>query len=465
MKLTFLGAAGEVTGSQHLIETSSARVLLDCGLFQGRSEHTRPMNENFRCAPQKLDLVILSHAHIDHCGRLPALWKAGFRGPIVTSHATADITDLMLRDSAHIQEEDARYRQKRKNGRPGDSEQPLYTLEDVRKTTRLFKSVRYHEWKEIHKGVRIRLKHAGHILGASVVELELLDDGAWKRLVFTGDLGRRNQPILNDPETVERCDVLISESTYGNKLHPPTGDVKAELRRVICEASQRQGKVIVPAFSLGRTQMLVYLLNELRNEDALCRVPVFVDSPLATRLTEVHREHSDAMDEDVQETLRVDDDVFNFDGLTYIQSQSESMALNKRKGSFVVIAAGGMCENGRVVHHLKNSVSNEANTILIIGFQAMHTLGRQIVERQPELRILGHVFPLRAHVEIVNGLSAHADAADFRWWFGELQKKGGAGQIFLVHGEASSLEAMASLTVDCSDLPPIIPKFGDAFDV
>jgi len=465
MKLTFLGAAGEVTGSQHLIETSSARILLDCGLFQGRSDYTRPLNEKFRCAPQKLDLVVLSHGHIDHCGRLPALYKAGFRGPIYTSHATADIADLMLRDSAHIQEEDARYRQKKKYGRPGDSDKPLYTLEDVRETTRLFKLVRYHEWKEISSSVRIRLKHAGHILGASITELELLDDGYWKRLVFTGDLGRRNQPILNDPEPVERCDVLISESTYGNKLHPLAGDVKAELKRVICEAGSREGKVIVPAFSLGRTQMLVYLLNELRNEDALCRVPVFVDSPLATRLTEVHRENSDVMSEEVQETLQVDDDVFNFDGLTYVRSQGESMALNKRKGPFVVIAAGGMCESGRVVHHLKNTVADENNTILIIGFQAMHTLGRQIVERKPELRILGRDLPLRARVEIVNGLSAHADAEDFRWWFGELQKQGGAGQIFLVHGEEAGLNAMATLTADCSDLPPIVPKFGESFEV
>ena len=464
MKLTFLGAAGEVTGSQHLIETSSARILLDCGLFQGRSDETRPKNENSRCTPQKLDVVILSHAHIDHCGRLPALCKAGYRGPIVSSHATADIADIMLRDSAHIQQEDARYRQKKKLGHGGDTEKPLYTLEDVQKMSKQFEPIAFHEWNEVYKGVRVRLHHAGHILGASVVELELLDGGEVKRLIFTGDLGRRNQPILDDPETVERCDVLISESTYANKLHPESADVKAELQRVICEASTRQGKVIVPAFSLGRTQMLVYLLNELRNENAMCRVPVFVDSPLATRLTEAHREHSDQMDDDVQKILKHDDDVFSFEGLTYVQSQDESIALNRRKGPFVVIAAGGMCENGRVVHHLKNAVSDEANTIMIIGFQAEHTLGRLIVDRRPELNILGRRYPLRARVEIVNGLSAHADASDFQWWFGALQKQGGAGQIFLVHGEDKSLAAMAKLTEDCSDLPPEIPKCGESFE-
>ena len=465
MKITFLGAAGEVTGSQHLIETSSARVLLDCGLFQGRSDETRPKNERFLCEPKEVDLVVLSHAHIDHCGRLPALCKAGFRGPIVCSRSTADIADIMLQDSAHIQQEDAKYRRKKKLGHGGESEKPLYNLDDVHKMSRQLEPIDFHQWKEVHPGVRVRLHHAGHILGAAIVELELEDHGQVKRVMFSGDLGRRNQPILHDPETIGRCDVLISESTYGNKLHPESGNVKAELQRVICEASMRQGKVIVPAFSLGRTQMLVYLLNELRNEHAMCRVPVFVDSPLATRLSAIHRSHSEDMDEEVQATLKHDDDVFDFEGLTYVRSQEESIALNRRKGPFVVIAAGGMCENGRVVHHLKNAVADEANTILIIGFQAEHTLGRLIVERRPELNILGRRYPLKARVEIVNGLSAHADADDFKWWFGELLKQGGAGQVFLVHGEEKGLEAMAKLTADCSDLAPVIPKLGESFEV
>jgi metallo-beta-lactamase family protein len=464
MKLTFLGAAGEVTGSQHLIETESVRLLLDCGLFQGRAEEVRPKNERFLCRPQKLDAVVLSHAHIDHCGNLPGLFKAGFRGPIFTSHATCDIANVMLRDSAKIQEEDARYRQKKRLGRGGEL-RPLYTEEDVRKTVKLFDGVAYHEWTEIVDGVRLRLHHAGHILGASIVELEILDVGEWKRLVFTGDLGRRHQPILMDPETVERCDVVISECTYGDRLHPEPGNVKAELGRIICEASQRHGKVIIPAFSLGRTQMLVYLLNELRNEDAMCRVPVYIDSPLAIRLTDVHREHFDVMDADVQATLQHDDDIFEFPGLTYVQSQEESMMLNRIEGPCVVIAAGGMCENGRVVHHLKHSVADERNTIMIIGFQAEHTLGRKIVERRQELRILGQHLPLNARVEVVNGLSAHADSSDFQWWFGELHKNGGAGQIFLVHGESKGATALMKIVEECSDLPPVIPQFGQSFDV
>lgn len=464
MKITFLGAAGEVTGSQHLLETDSIRLLLDCGLFQGRRDDVRPKNERFRCTPQKIDAVVLSHAHIDHCGNLPGLYKAGFRGPIFCSSATADIAAIMLRDSAKIQEEDARYAS-RKSTESGRRAQPLYSEDDAKKTAKLFEPVKFHEWTEISDSARLRLHHAGHILGASIVELELLDVGEWKRLIFTGDLGRRNQPILMDPESLDRCDVLISESTYGDRLHPEANDVKAELRRIICDASTRQGKVIIPAFSLGRTQMLVYLLNELRNEDAMCRVPVFIDSPLAIRLTDVHREHSNVMDSDVQETLKFDDDIFDFPGLTYVQSQEESMALNRMPGPLVIIAAGGMCENGRVVHHLKHTVSDERNTIMIIGFQAEHTLGRKIVERRQELRIHGQTLPLNAKVEIINGLSAHADAGDFEWWFGEMLKKGGVGQVFLVHGESKSATALAKIAEECSDLPPVIPQFGQSFEV
>ncbi len=464
MKITFLGAAGEVTGSQHLIETDSVRILLDCGLFQGRMSDVRPRNEKFRCAPQKLDAVILSHAHIDHCGNLPGLYKAGYRGPIYCTSPTTDIAQIMLRDSAKIQEEDARYEMKKQFPR-GRQPKPLYTEEDARKTSKLFEPLTFGKWHDIMHDVKVRFKHAGHILGAAIVELEILDVGEWKRVVFTGDLGRRDQPILMDPETIDRCDVLITESTYADRVHPDSGDVKAELKRIICAASSRRGKVVIPAFSLGRTQMLVYLLNQLRNEEALCNVPVYIDSPLSLRLTEAHRDHTDDMDQDVQEILKVDRDIFDFEGLTYIQSQDESIALNRMEGPCVIIAAGGMCESGRVVHHLMHTVADENNTIMIIGFQAEHTLGRRIVEKRQELKIYGKLFPLRAKVEIVNGLSAHADVNDFRWWFGELTKSGGAGQVFIVHGESRSASALAELVADCSDLPPVVPQYGESFEV
>ena len=465
MKITFLGAAGEVTGSQHLIETETRRILLDCGLFQGREIETRPKNARFLCGPSRLDAVVLSHAHIDHCGNLPGLYKAGFRGPIFCTRATAEIASMMMRDSARIQEEDARYSGRRAKERGFAESKALYTEDDAKGVAKLFEYVPFHEWEPLGDDVRLRFHHAGHILGAAVVELELLEAGEWKRIVFTGDLGRRKIPILPDPETIERCDAVISESTYGDRVHPEAGDVKLRLKEVICEASRNRGKVIIPAFSLGRTQLLIYLLNELRNEDTLCRVPVYIDSPLAVRLTDIYRDHSEIMDDDVQRTLEFDDDIFNFDGLTYVRSQDESIALNRQSGPFVVISASGMCENGRVVHHLKHAVSDEKNTILIIGYQAEHTLGRQLVERRQDVSIHGRRYALNARVEIINGLSAHADAEDFRWWFGALTRAGGTGQVFLVHGEARATHSLAEIVEDCSDQPPIIPQFGESFEI
>lgn len=464
MQITFLGAAGEVTGSQHLIETETKRILLDCGLFQGRDSDTRPKNEKFRCNPRHVDCVVLSHAHIDHSGRLPALYRAGFRGPIYCTRATADIAGMMLRDSAKIQQEDARYANRKRSSDEPEI-RPLYDEEDARKVCQLFEYVGIGEWEEPAEDMRLRFRHAGHILGSAICELELLEDDQWKRIVFTGDLGRRKKPLLNDPETVDRCDVVITESTYGNRIHPAAGDVKAELQRVICDAAERRGRVVIPAFSLGRTQLIVYLLNELRNENALCRVPVYIDSPLATRLTDIYRDHQEDMDEDVRATLEFDDDVFDFDGLTYIRSRDESMALNRADGPFVVISASGMCENGRVVHHIKHAVSDERNTILIIGFQARHTLGRQLVDRRETVRIFGRPYSRRCHIETINGLSAHGDAEDLKWWFQHLQRSGGAGKAFIVHGEEPAAEALATLIEDCCDEPPVIPQFGESFEI
>lgn len=464
MEITFLGAAGEVTGSQHLIETDSRRILLDCGLFQGADEETRPKNERFHCTPRKLDAVILSHAHIDHSGNLPGLIKAGFDGPIFCTRATADIATMMLRDSAKIQREDARYLAKK--AKAGDPiPEPLYDESHARTVASRFEYVPVGEWETLGDDVKLRFHPAGHILGSAICELELLDEGEWKRVVFTGDLGRRGKPLLNDPVPVDRCDVVITESTYGNRVHPPAGDVKAALQRVICEASEKGGRVVIPAFSLGRTQLLVYLMNELRNENAMCRVPVFVDSPLAVRLTEVYRDHQGDLDEDVRQTLEYDDDVFDFDGLTYVQSRDESIALNNRQGPFVVISASGMCENGRVVHHLKNAIGHPENTILIIGYQARGTLGRQLVERREHVYIHGRRRELNAKVETINGLSAHADAEDLKWWFSELQKSGGCGHAFIVHGEEGGASGLAKIIEDCCDHPPVIPQFGDRFVV
>ena len=465
MQLTFFGAAGEVTGSQHLLETDSRRILFDCGLFQGRRAEARAKNERFHCEPKKLDAVILSHAHIDHCGNLPGLSKAGFRGPIFCTPATADIAEIMLLDSAHIAAEDARYLRGRL--RPGHPPiEPLYEDRDVQEICKRFETIPYGQWHELANDVRLRFHEAGHILGSAITELEILDAGQQKRVIFTGDLGRRSLPLLGDPALIDGgCDVLITESTYGSKLHLPAENLKTELLRILKEACAIQGRVVIPAFSLGRTQVLVYFLNELFNEGRLPQIPIFVDSPLSRKLTQVHREHQGVLDQEAQEQHDVDADLFGFRGLTYVASPQESRALNDRKGPFLVIAASGMCESGRVVHHLRHAAGSERNTIVMLGYQAEYTLGRRIVERQPRIRIFDREIDLRAKVEVLNGLSAHADAEDFKWWFGHLAKQGGIGKAFIVHGETEAAQAVAQLLHDQCNEDPIIPQFKQSFTV
>ena len=464
MKITFLGAAGEVTGSQHLIETDAHRLLLDCGLFQGKRSETYSKNAAFHCAPQDLDGIFLSHAHIDHCGNLPGIHRAGYRGPIYCTAATADIAAIMLRDSAHIQEEDAKYMARRRD-QDAPPIEPLYTEDDVRQVTRLFEPLEEGTWHELSKQLSVRFQDAGHILGSSIIELNLEDERIRKRLVFSGDLGRRGMPILRDPTLVDGCDVLICESTYGTRTHPPLPNLKAELLEILRHAERQQGKVIIPAFSLGRTQQVVYVLNQLIHEGEFPRMPVFVDSPLATRLTDLHREHPQHFDEAAKKTLATDDDLFSFDFLTYIRDRRESMDLNHRPGPFVVISASGMCENGRVRHHLKHAVSDSRNAVCLIGYQAPNTLGRRIEERRPFVNILGRQLPLECRVEKIEGLSAHADVEDLRWWIREMSMRGGIGHCFLVHGEPDAARALAGVIRDDCNEDPIVPEFGDSFEV
>jgi metallo-beta-lactamase family protein len=464
MKLTFYGAAGEVTGSQHLIETETLRVLLDCGFFQGHRAESRRKNEQFHCRPKELSGVILSHAHADHCGNLPGLYKAGYRGPIFCTPATRDIAGVMLKDSSHIQQEDAKYLQLRLG--PGHPPvEPLYDDDDVAGVMDCIETIPYGEWHQLSKDFRLRFSDAGHILGSAISEIEIREAGHWKRVVFTGDLGRRGLPLLNDPVQVGGCDVLITESTYGNRLHPPADDIKSHLKRILIDAARNHSRVVIPAFSLGRTQTLVYFLNELSNAGELPPIPVFVDSPLSKAITSVYRQHSNVMDADFARVLQSDKDPFLFPGLKYIATQQESMSLNRRKGAFVVIAASGMCEAGRVVHHLRHAIENPNNVILLIGFQAQNTLGRKLQDRWETVRIFDKTLTLKAQVESLQGLSAHADAEDFKWWFKGMTADRGIGQAFIVHGEADSARALAELLEHDCDERPIIPKFGQTFVV
>lgn len=459
MKLTSFGAAGEVTGSQHLLEVGDRRILLDCGLFQGHRAEARTKNERFHCHPKQIDAVILSHAHIDHCGNLPGLSKAGYRGPIFCTQATADVAEMMLEDSARIQTEDARYLKGRL--RPGHpSFEPLYDLDDVKRVVKHFDPCEYHQWYQLAEDVRIRFSDAGHILGSAITEIEIMEGSSAKRVVFTGDLGRRGLPLLRDPELVEGCDVLITESTYADKVHPTVSDTQSELERIIDEAYRTGGRVIIPAFSLGRTQNIVYFLNELANQRRLPAIPVFVDSPLSKRITSAYRRHVEDMDADVQELLEHDTDPFAFPGLEYMQGADESIALNGRDGPFVVVASSGMCESGRVVHHLKHGLSHPNNTVVIMGFQASNTLGRRIGERQPFVRIFDRDVPVRCKVETLSGLSAHADSEDFRWWFKAMHGTSHIGQAFIVHGEPKSALAQVELLDEYCDERPIVASFG-----
>lgn len=464
MKLTFLGAAGEVTGSQHLIETSERRILLDCGLFQGHRAAARLKNEQFHCRPKHLDAVILSHAHTDHVGNLPGLYKAGFRGPVFCTPATADVAQVMLHDSAKIQAEDARYLRKTLTG-PHPSVEPLYDDGHVEGVLKRFETLGYGEWHELGPDVKLRFADAGHILGSAIVELEVEDHKTRKRIIFTGDLGRRGIPLLRDPVRVDGGDVLITEATYADRLHEPAHDIEVHLERIIHETSARGGRIIIPAFSLGRTQTLVYFLNRLFNRGKLPNIPVYVDSPLSHEITSVYRRHMHELDAEFQRELQDDHDPFKFPGLRYVQSASESAGLNHLREPFVVISSSGMCETGRVVHHLKHAVADERNTIIMIGFQAAYTLGRKIQERQPYVRIFDRQVPLRAQVDVLSGLSAHADAEDFKWWFQRLIDTGGVGEAFIVHGENASARAMADLLQNVSNEPPRIPQFGETFDI
>ena len=464
MKITFLGAAGEVTGSQHLIETDTLRVLLDCGFFQGHRAEARKKNEQFLCRPKELSGVILSHAHADHCGNLPGLYKAGFRGPIFCTPATRDITGVMLLDSSHIQQEDAKYLQQQLG--PGHPPvEPLYDDDDVAGVMDCIETIPYGEWHELSKDFRLRFSDAGHILGSAITEMEIQERGEWKRVVFTGDLGRRGLPLLNDPQRVNGCDVLITESTYGNRIHPHADDIKQHLKRILKTAVERRSRVVIPAFSLGRTQTLVYFLNELFNAGELPSIPVFVDSPLSKEITAVYRRHADVMDVAFQRMLQSDKDPFAFPGLKYVATQQESVGLNHRQGPFVVIASSGMCEAGRVVHHLRHSIEDANNIIVLIGFQAENTLGRKLQDKWRTVRMFDRLIELKAQVESLQGLSAHADAADFKWWFEGLTADRGVGRAFIVHGEAAGAQALAHLLEHVCDEPPTVPQFGQSFEI
>lgn len=455
MRLTFLGAADTVTGSMFLLETSAGNLLVDCGLFQGRRQEARDRNRNLPEAALRADVAVLTHAHIDHSGNLPTLVGSGFDGPIYTTPATANLCQAMLRDAAHIQDYDAQWLNRKYGKDPGwEPIVPLYTLDDVIRTLKLM--VGYHYWRSFEPlpGMRVVFADAGHVLGSASV----LVDVEGTKILFSGDIGRRNIPILRDPEVPADADFLVMESTYGNREHGPITESREALAQVINETAQRGGKVIIPSFALERTQEVVYALKKLVEEGAIAPIPVFVDSPLAMNLTQVFRNHPECFDKEILAHMEEHGDPWGFDSLRYVRTVDESRALNEAKGPMVIISASGMCEAGRILHHLRNSIENPANTVLIVGFQAQHTLGRRIVERRSEVKIFGVMRPLRARVEVLTGFSAHAGRE------GLLRYAALAGpglkQVFLVHGEPEAQLALAGSLRGEQGLQVTIPTRG-----
>jgi len=440
-KLICDGGCGEVTGSMHIVEHRGRYIALDCGLFQGRRSEANMKNRSFAVDPDKIECVILSHSHIDHCGRLPRLVKEGFRGLIYTTPASRDLAAILLADSAHIQEEDADFynRKRLKNGEsPIES---LYSVEDAVRTMEQFIAVPYGKQFKLNGDIKVTFYDAGHILGSSIVQVDFEEKSKTTRLVFSGDLGRAGLPILRDPSPLPDCDHLIVESTYGGRIHDNLQDMKEKLCEQILLTVQNSGKVIIPSFSVGRTQTLVYYLTQLIHEGRLPNIPIFIDSPLSTNATEIFRLHPECFDSEALKWLDRLGDIMGNHCCQFIRSTEDSKSLNGRREPCVIISASGMCEGGRILHHLANNITDERNTILVVGFMAAHTLGRRIVEREPEVKIFGQMYPLKAHVKTLNGFSAHADSNELAAWLAP--KAGRIKKLLIAHGEPDQSQALA----------------------
>jgi metallo-beta-lactamase family protein len=447
MKITFHGAAKTVTGSQHLLEVNGKTIMLDCGMFQGKRKESFERNRSEFCDGKKVDFLVLSHAHIDHSGRIPCLVKNGFKGDIVCTSATRDLCAVMLMDSAVIQEKDVEFVNKRRLKNHQNLFEPLYTQEDVVRSMKQFVGIGYNRRYPLAPGVNLTLMDAGHLLGSAHVVLDIDDqeDGKSKRLVFSGDIGRPGIPIIRDPEPIiAGADILIMESTYGNRNHPPYQETESELERIVNQTVSRGGALLIPAFAVGRTQQLVYSLHKLRSKGTIPDIPIYVDSPLATKTTEIFRLHPETYDAEIRAFLLTDDDnnPFGFDHLSYTQSVNDSKALNNKKGPLIIISASGMMEGGRILHHLRSRIEDPRNSILIAGWQAPNTLGRRIVEKEPMVRIFGEEFQMRANVEVQTGFSGHADHDGLLDFVRVMEKK--PEQTFIIHGEEEASQTLAA---------------------
>ena len=469
IEITFHGAARTVTGSQHLVTINGRQILLDCGLFQGPRQLSYERNRHLPFRVADVDVLVLSHAHIDHSGNIPNLVKGGFRGDIVSTYATRDLCAIMLRDSAKIQEQDIQYLNKKRARQSMPPIEPLYDMADAVQSLKHFVGIGYDRPYQLLPGVTLTFYDAGHMLGSAIVVLDIEDEANKQqlRLVFSGDLGRPNIPILRDPTFINEADVLIIESTYGNRDHDDVEEASDKLERTINETYKRGGKIIVPAFAVGRTQELVYRLHQLvKARDVPPDLPVYVDSPLAIDATGIYRLHPEAYDEEVADFLMTSrgNDPFGFDMMRYTRSTAESKELNFLRRPAVIISASGMAEAGRILHHLKNNIEDPRNTILIVGWQAPDTLGRRLVEEQRRVKIFGEEYDLKAQVVTINGFSAHADRSELLAWTSHLRPR--PQHTYIVHGEEDAAKALAQALEHEQGFPDVhIPTLGQSFTV
>ncbi|NCA99834.1 MAG: MBL fold metallo-hydrolase, partial [Clostridia bacterium] len=468
MKVTFLGAAQTVTGTCYLVETEQTSFLIDCGLHQGQPHEERLNYQPFPFRIDKIDFLLLSHAHIDHSGRLPKLYAEGFRSPIYATKATVDLCAIMLPDSGHIQETEYNWRQ-RKNSRSGRPvEEPLYTMQDALDTQQLFQSIHYDQEFQPSEDVRVRYRDAGHILGSSILEIWVREDGGETKLVFSGDLGNKNIPILRDPTLIDGADYLILESTYGDRLHDKPNHKVDRFVHAIEETLQRGGNVIIPSFAVGRTQELIYSLNKEyekfeRQRRLLHDTPVYIDSPLAISATEVFKKNTDCFDEEARAYIESGDHPLDFDNLHFTKTADESRLLNEDPNSKIIIAASGMCEAGRIRHHLKHNLWRKDSTVIFVGYQARGTLGRALVDGAKTVRIFGEEIAVKARVEMIEGFSGHADRDGLLEWVAAMQQK--PKKIMLVHGEPAVIASFQKTIRHQLGIPAVAAQYNETLEL
>ena len=465
LKLRFLGAAGNVTGSRHLLEFDGTRVLVDCGLYQERQFADRNWDP-FQVPAASIDAVLLTHAHLDHCGLLPKLVREGFKGRVYCHEATAEIAKVVMMDAAHLQEEDAAFKKKRhrKEGRKSKRPvEPLYTTDDAERTFPLFKPVQYQQEVTLGDGVTATFHNAGHILGASMIMIQLREGGESRKVLFSGDVGRFDMPILEDPTVFDEADYVLIESTYGDRVHESYADIKETIAKAINDTVEAGGNIVVPSFSVERAQDVLYYLNELKLEDRIPDIMTFLDSPMAIRVTKVFKDHPELFDEEMQEHIDNHDSPFEASDLRMCRTSKESKAINHIRGTIMVIAGSGMCTGGRVKHHLVNNISRPESTIMFVGYQAHGTLGRRIVDGEREVRILGYNHPVNAKIVRVHGFSGHADREELFKWLTSLKRS--PKRVFVIHGEKDAAKSFAEMIEERTDYPVTVPKYNDVVEL